>query len=52
MDRLPLVSILILCYKADRWIAQAIDIALTQTYPLTEVIVVDDRSTDRPLPLK
>lgn len=43
------VSILIPCYNADRWIAQAIESALNQTYPNTEVIVVDDGSTDRSL---
>ncbi|MEP0918340.1 glycosyltransferase [Leptolyngbya sp. DQ-M1] len=46
---LPKVSILIPCYNADRWIAQAIDSALNQTYPYIEVIVVDDGSSDRSL---
>lgn len=46
---LPKVSILIPCYNADRWVAQAIESALNQTYPHTEVIVVDDGSTDRSL---
>jgi glycosyltransferase involved in cell wall biosynthesis len=46
---LPKVSILIPCYNADRWIAQAIQSALDQTYPHKEVIVVDDGSTDRSL---
>ncbi|NJL19684.1 MAG: glycosyltransferase [Leptolyngbyaceae cyanobacterium SM1_3_5] len=46
---LPTVSILIPCYNADRWIAQAIESALNQTYPHKEVIVVDDGSTDRSL---
>jgi glycosyltransferase involved in cell wall biosynthesis len=46
---LPKVSILIPCYNAELWIAQAIDSALSQTYPKTEVIVVDDGSTDRSL---
>lgn len=41
-----LVSILIPCYNAERWIAQAIESALAQTWPQTEVIVVDDGSTD------
>ena len=46
---LPKVSILIPCYNADRWIAQAIDSALNQTYPHKEVIVVDDGASDRSL---
>lgn len=43
------VSILIPCHNADRWIAQAIQSALDQSYPNKEVIVVDDGSTDRSL---
>jgi glycosyltransferase involved in cell wall biosynthesis len=41
-----LVSILIPCYNAERWVARAIESALGQTWPNTEVIVVDDGSTD------
>ena len=41
-----LVSILIPCYNAERWIARAIESALAQTWPNKEVIVVDDGSTD------
>lgn len=44
-----LVSILIPCFNAERWIAQAIESALAQTWPHREVIVVDDGSTDRSL---
>jgi glycosyltransferase involved in cell wall biosynthesis len=40
------VSILIPCFNAERWIAQAIESALAQTWPSREVIVVDDGSTD------
>lgn len=40
------VSILIPCFNAERWIAQAIESALAQTWPDKEVIVVDDGSTD------
>src|SRR5205809_573285 len=45
----PLVSILIPCFNAERWIAQCIESALAQTWPEKEVIVVDDGSTDRSL---
>lgn len=42
----PLVSILINNFNYGRFLAQAIESALNQTYPETEVIVVDDGSTD------
>lgn len=45
----PLVSIIIPCHNAERWVGAAIESALGQTYPNTEVIVVDDGSTDRSL---
>jgi glycosyltransferase involved in cell wall biosynthesis len=40
------VSILIPCYNAERWVGQAIESALGQTWPDKEVVVVDDGSTD------
>lgn len=40
------ISILIPCFNAERWIGQAIQSALLQTYEAKEVIVVDDGSTD------
>lgn len=42
----PLVSIIIPCYNAERYVAEAIQSALDQTYPNKEVIVIDDGSTD------
>ncbi len=44
-----LVSIIIPCYNAERWIAEAIESCLKQTYPFVEVVVIDDGSTDRSL---
>jgi GT2 family glycosyltransferase len=44
-----LVSILIPCYNAERWIQQCIESALAQTWTEKEVIVVDDGSTDNSL---
>jgi glycosyltransferase involved in cell wall biosynthesis len=45
-DIYPLVSILINNYNYGSFLREAIDSALNQTYPKTEVIVVDDGSTD------
>lgn len=42
----PLVSILIPCYNAERWIGQCIESALSQSWGEKEVVVVDDGSPD------
>ena len=42
----PLVSILIPCHNAAPWLGETLESALTQSWPATEVIVVDDGSTD------
>ncbi len=44
-----LVSIIIPCFNASRWIAEAIESCLQQTYSNIEIIVVDDGSTDNSL---
>jgi glycosyltransferase involved in cell wall biosynthesis len=44
-----LVSILIPCFNAEKWIAQAIESALSQTWLEKEVILVDDGSADASL---
>jgi glycosyltransferase involved in cell wall biosynthesis len=41
-----LVSILIPCFNAERWVAEAIESALRQTWAEKEIIVVDDGSQD------
>src|SRR5688572_7501809 len=46
MPDTPLVSILINNYNYGRFLRQAIDSALSQTYGNIEVVVVDDGSTD------
>src|SRR3954463_8415699 len=42
----PLVSIIIPCFNAERYVGDAIRSALAQTYDSIEVIVIDDGSTD------
>lgn len=42
----PLVSVIIPSYNSRQWVGQAIDSILNQTYPNTEIIVIDDGSTD------
>src|SRR5262245_25675550 len=42
----PLVSAVIVCYNQAHYLAEAIESVRTQEYPLLEIIVVDDGSTD------
>lgn len=42
----PLISIIIPVYNGSNYLAEAIDSALSQTYPNTEIIVVNDGSKD------
>jgi len=46
MNEKLLVSIIINNYNYDRFLPEAINSAINQTYPYTEIIVVDDGSTD------
>jgi len=42
----PLVTVIMAAYNGERYIRQALDSALAQTYPRLEVVVVNDGSTD------
>lgn len=43
----PKVSILMTTYNAERYVGEALESALAQTYPNFEVVIVDGGSTDR-----
>jgi glycosyltransferase involved in cell wall biosynthesis len=42
----PLVTIIIPVYNGAKYLADAIDSAISQTYPNIEILVIDDGSTD------
>ena len=46
LARPGVVSIVIPCYNSARFLADTLESAFTQSYPHTEIIVIDDGSTD------
>lgn len=49
MDQIPLISVCMPVYNADRYLATAIDSILNQTFTDFEFLIVDDGSSDRSL---
>lgn len=45
----PLVSIVVATYNGTKYLEAQMDSLIAQTYPNTEIVVVDDRSTDNTL---
>ena len=45
-DAAPVASIVITCFNHGRYLGEAIESAMSQTWPPLEIIVVDDGSTD------
>ncbi len=44
---LPLVSIAIPAYNSEKYLAETLNSALSQTYPNIEIVISDEKSKDR-----
>ena len=42
----PVVTVICICYNQARFVKEAIDSVLAQTYPNVQLVIVDDASTD------
>jgi glycosyltransferase involved in cell wall biosynthesis len=51
MNRVPLISVLMPVYNAERYVAAAVESILDQTFDDFEFLIIDDGSTDRSLKL-
>src|SRR5882672_3743744 len=43
----PLISIVMLCYNHERFVAEALDSLLAQTHSPLDILIIDDCSQDR-----
>ena len=43
---LPLISVVMTTYNGEKFLTQQLDSLTAQTYPLFEIIICDDNSTD------
>jgi glycosyltransferase involved in cell wall biosynthesis len=43
----PLISLILLCYNQEKFVAEALDSVFSQTYAPLEIVIVDDCSSDR-----
>ena len=42
-----LISVIMPCYNAEEYVAEAINSVINQSYPNVELIIVDDGSSDK-----
>jgi glycosyltransferase involved in cell wall biosynthesis len=47
MGEEPLISLILLCYNHEKFVAEALDSVLAQSYARLEIIIIDDCSSDR-----
>jgi glycosyltransferase involved in cell wall biosynthesis len=43
----PLISVILACYNQEKFVAEAVNGVLSQTYTPLDIVIVDDCSTDR-----
>lgn len=47
MKAQPLVSVVVICFNGEQFLAEAIESVIAQTYDSWELFLVDDGSSDR-----